>query len=169
MPALRTWPAAAVLVLLIATSLPAQDQAAAGLTVIDGKGKEIVLKSWRLIGGTMPLDWLADNVPADKKNAPKPPEALVFREDKSTTYQNGILTLVPLRSLRAFDYDNDKKTVAVTVLTTDAKEQVLKGSTGFKDINKRTLKAEADLGALGVASVKYHGGALQDGIRGLRF
>jgi hypothetical protein len=151
-----------VLVALGADRVRAQDKTAAPLIVIDAKGKEIQLKSWKFTYGTMRL-WVADG-----KSAPAP-ECLVFREDKSTTYQNGIATLVPLASIRVIDYDNGKKAVAVTLLNSEGKEETLRGSTKFKDINKLTLEAEAELDGLGVAAVKFHGGALADGIRGLRW
>src|SRR5262249_45366100 len=120
-----------------AHSIRAQDKAAAPLLVIDAKGKETELKSWKFTYGTMRL-WAMD--------AKAAPECLVFREDKSTTYQNGIATLVPLASIRAIDYDNGKKTIAVTLLNSEGKEETLRGSTRFKDINKLTLEAEAELG-----------------------
>jgi len=144
---------------------PAQQKSTPSITVIDANGKEIPLKSWRFTGGTLRLP--AIDTASDKNTGP---ECLAFREDKSTTFQDGILTLVPVSSIRAIDYDNAKRTVAVTLLDANGKEQVLRGSTKFRDINKLTVEAEADLGELGVAAVKYHGGAsATEGIRGLRF
>jgi hypothetical protein len=143
---------------------------AGGLTVIDNAGKEVKVKSWKFLAGTVHLSWLAKANPPKKDEpvkVPKGPEALEFRENKSTTYEEGIKTLIPISSIRKIDYD--KKTVTVTVVKLGGKEEVLKGSTEFQRINKITLEAEADLGNLGVAAVKYLGGHLKDGIRGLHF
>jgi hypothetical protein len=143
--------------------------AAGGLTVIDSAGKEVKLKSWKFLSGTMKLTWMELQPPSKDGKPAKAggPEALEFRESKSTTYEDGIRTLVPISSIRKIDYD--KKTVSVTVALPGDKEEVLRGSTEFLRINKVTIEAEADLGELGVAAVKYQGGALKDGIRGLRF
>jgi len=154
---------------------PAKD---ASLVVIDAKGKEVALKAWKFTSGTTHLSWLADRAKkAEEKDdgeksgeaAPRGPEALAFREEKSTTYQEGILTFVPLANIRALDYDNDKKTVALKAVNPEGKDQTLTGSTKYKGINKLTLEADVDLGELGKAAVKFQGGALDKGIRGLRF
>ncbi len=152
---------------------PAQEKMTGGVTVIDGAGKEIKLKSWKLLAGTWNLSWLADKAaPPDKKKketAGEGPQALDFREDKSTSFQNGIRTLVPLSSIRTIDYDNEKKTMAVTCAAADGKDQILTGTTKYVGINKLLLEGEVDLGDLGVATVKFQGGHPKDGIRGLRF
>src|SRR5262245_11599316 len=62
------------------------------LVVIDGMGKEHKLKDWKFTGGVRHLGWL---VPADKK-ATDGPVAIEFRENDSTKYADGVLTLVPL-------------------------------------------------------------------------
>ena len=141
---------------LLATSVaPAGDKPAPGpLVVIDGKGKEVALKTWRLAAGTRKL--------------PGGPECLEFREDSSTTYQNGILTLVPVASLRKLDYDNDKKTVALVVAAA-GKDVTLTGTTKFVGINKLTVEGDAELGGLGAATVKYQGGNPKGGVTSIRF
>ena len=63
------------------------------LTIVDGGGKELKIKGWKIVGGTRKLGWLADG---DKPTAP---EAFIFRDDNSTNYKNGILTLIPIGSL----------------------------------------------------------------------
>jgi hypothetical protein len=155
------------------------------LVVIDSAGKDQKLKSWKFTAGTRALSWLApagaDKDPFDKDNTadkktPRPgrkpaagPEALEFREENSTTFVDGILTLVPLARIRSIDYD-DKDGVAVRVAVSDKAEadEVIKGTTRFKQINKLTIEAEVDKGDLGVAEIKYLGG-VPKGIRGLRF
>ena len=48
---------------------------------------------------------------------PTGPEALEFREENSTNFAKGILTLVPLERIRSIDYDNDKQVVTARVAT----------------------------------------------------
>ena len=89
----------------------AQEKLEAGtgiLTVIDGTGKDIQLKNWRITNGTRML------ILSGKSKTGG--EFLEFREDKSTVYKDGILTLVPLTSIRSMDYDPGKKAVTVTLL-----------------------------------------------------
>jgi hypothetical protein len=130
-------------------------------------GKEVRLVDWRFTNGTR-LFSLTDATPV-KPNAKMPPleEYLEFREEKSTTFANGILTLIPLSSMRKMNYDRKNKTVAVSVLH-DSGEAVLIGTTRFVGINKVTLEANAILDGLGAATVKFHGG-LEMGLRSIIF
>jgi hypothetical protein len=145
-------------------------ETAAELVVVDANGKDIKAKTWKFLSGTRHLSWL-DKGPVDKKGdkTPRGPECLELREDRSTTLQDGILTLVPLTSVKKIDFDNDKKTIAVTVLTAGDKEEGLAGSTKYVGINKLNLEVDADLGALGSGTLKFQGGIAKGGIRGLRF
>lgn len=168
------------LVLAAAAAAPAADPAtpAGGtLVVIDAAGKEQKLTAWHFVSGTRRLGWLAPAAPAKPgepppegaKKAPAGPEALEFRDDKSTTFVEGVLTLIPLERLRAIDYDADKDAATVRVATgVEPAEEVLTGSTKYRGINKVVLAAEVDKGDLGVAEVKYLGG-VPKGVRGLRF
>jgi len=133
------------------------------LTVIDGAGKEIQLKNWRFTNGTRSLN------PTGKGKTGG--EFLEFREDKSTAYQNGILTLVPLASIRTIDYDASKKAVTLTVLGPTGKDIVLTGTTKYIGINKIQVQGERDLGEIGVGTVKFQGGDPKNpkNIHGLRF
>jgi hypothetical protein len=128
-------------------------------------GKEVKLADWRFTHGTRRFT-LAKDAPPKPKDAP---EYLEFREDKSTTYQNGIITLVPLSSIRKIDYDREKKTVAVLVATSgENKEETLTGTTRFIGLNKITLEADALLEGLGAATVKFQGGG-DEGLRRITF
>jgi len=154
------------------------------LLVVDSAGKEQKLKTWKFLAGTRHLSWLAapaaEDQPAAKDEAPRKgkrvaarvptgPEALELREDNSTTFREGILTLVPLDRISKIDYDNENKKVSVTVVKAgDKGEEVLTGSTRFVGVNKLLIEAEVDLGDLGTGTVKFQGGALK-GIRALRF
>jgi hypothetical protein len=161
------------------------------LVIIDSAGKEQKVKGWTASQGTRRLSWLTpaatpkeepvkdkDDTPKDKggkpiaKTRPRPsvgPEALEFREENSTTFVEGILTLVPLERIRAIEYD-DKDGVSVKVAL-DPKadgDLELKGTTKYRGINKLTLEAEVDKGELGVAQLKFLGG-VPKGIRAVRF
>lgn len=161
----------------------AAEKAAEDLVALDGAGKEIKLKNWKFTLGTRHLSWLVQPAKApekqekqekkDKKSAPpvpQGPECLDFREEKSTTYANGILTLIPLTSLRKIDYDHDKKTVSVALLQAGGKETVLTGSTKFVGINKFNIDGDAEAGPITLSgAVKFQDGFLRAGIKGYRF
>jgi hypothetical protein len=153
------------------------------LIIIDGAGKEHKIKAWKITQGLRPLAWLA---PVEKKE-PEPekkedkkgrekktlhgPPALEFREENSTNFVEGITTLIPLEHIRSIDYDPDTDGVSVAIATGDDKDGdvVLKGTTKFRGINKLTIEAEVDKGDLGIAEVKFLGGAPKGGIRAVRF
>ena len=131
-------------------------------------GKEVKLTQWRFILGTRHLSLPGDPPVKSQPEKPTGLEYLEFREDKSTTYQNGILTLVPLTSIRKIDYDHKMKRVALAVVNADGKEETLTGSTKFVGINKVGLEAETVLEGLGAATVKFQGGS-DKGVHSIRF
>ncbi|MBL8795996.1 MAG: hypothetical protein JNM56_18995, partial [Planctomycetia bacterium] len=162
---------------------PAKD---APLVIVDAAGKEQKIKAWKFAAGTRHLAWLAapteKPAPVDPKDKGAPPkgqpkivratvgpEALEFREDQSTTYVDGILTLIPLDRIRAVEYDDAKQSVTVKLAgeKADADESVT-GTTKFRGINKITIEAEVDKGDLGIAEVKFLGGVAK-GVRSLAF
>ncbi|OAI50491.1 hypothetical protein AYO44_05700 [Planctomycetaceae bacterium SCGC AG-212-F19] len=96
------------------------------------------------------------------------PEALEFRDEQSTTYVDGILTLVPLDRIRAVEYEEGTQSVTLKVVTAGGMEEILKGSTKYRGINKLTIDAEVDKGDMGIAEMKFLGG-LPKGIRGVSF
>jgi hypothetical protein len=139
------------------------------LVVIDHAGKEVKLSAWKFLSGTRRLSWLAPagkaraakGEEAGEDEAPAGPEALALREENSTTFEKGILTLVPVTSLKKIDYDAEARTVRVTYLMASAKDSeagTLTGSTKYTGINKLTLEGEMDLGELGKAALKFQGG-----------
>jgi len=147
--------------------VPGGEKVKQPLIILDNSGKEVKLTTSSFLIGTRRLPWL-DKQPAKEGAEPLGVECLAFREEKSTLYQEGIITLIPLASIRKLDYDLEKKLVTVTVVNAEGKDEVLVGSTKYKGINKLELQAEADLGTLGSAVVKYRGGDAT-GIRGIRF
>jgi hypothetical protein len=153
---------ALALTLALATGHGGEKKAPA-LGIVNAAGKQEKLLRWHFTQGTRKLSWLA--APEDKAGGP---ECLQLREEHSTTYVEGILTLIPLGSLKAIDYDPDKKSVRVTALATDGKDVILSGTTKYQNFNRIALDGEADLGELGAAEVKLQGGDAK-GVRGVRF
>lgn len=158
------------LVLLLALPATAQEGGQPtgdkGSFLIDAGGKEVPLKSWKFVRGTRRLPGLDGKVQA--KGPASGPEYLEFREDNSTTFKDGILTLVPTAILRRLDYDEDKKTVRLTVMGSNGKDLALSGTTKFVGINKLDLEVEAEIPNLGAAALKFKAG-YPGGIRGLQF
>ncbi|MBI2806748.1 MAG: hypothetical protein HYX68_17350 [Planctomycetes bacterium] len=110
-------------------------------------GKEVKLVDWRFTLGTRKFS--LSETPG--------PEYLEIREEKSTTYRNGILTLIPLNSVKKITYDRAKKGIAVIALQANGDETTLVGHTKFTS-NKITIEADAILDGLGSATVKFNGG-----------
>lgn len=172
---------------LTAAGEKSSHKTAAGLVLVDAKGKEQKVKAWQFVAGTRRLGWLAPQKkeperpekrdrggpparprPADRHEA-QGPEALAFRDDNSTVWKDGVLTLVPLEHLRGIDFDNENETATVRVATGDKPDAdaTLTGTTKYRGTNKFTIEAEVDKGELGIAAVKFNGG-VKNGIRSLR-
>ncbi len=132
------------------------------LTAIDSAGKEIKLKSWKFVQGTRRLPWASTE--KDKKDGP---EYLEFREQNSTLYKDGIVTFVPLNSVRKISYNAKDRTLTITVAA-KSKDIFIKGPAKFVGINKLIVEAEADLGELGSAAVKHRIGD-KKGLRSISF
>src|SRR6516225_6814690 len=75
--------------------------------ITDAAGKEIALKKWSLSAGTRALAWLATDG--------KAPEALAFRETNSTSFVDGVVSLIPLERLESLTYDAKERTVLAKV------------------------------------------------------
>ncbi len=128
-------------------------------------GKEVKVADWRFTQGTKHFTYSVADKPLAKG---KGPEYLEFRELKSTTYKNGIFTLIPLTSVKKITYDREKKSVAVSALA-DTEEVTLTGSTQFTTSNRLTLQAEARIEGLeGAATVTYQGGP-DKGVQSITF
>jgi hypothetical protein len=145
------------------------------LVIVDSAGKEQKLTTWKFVAGTRPLGWLEapGGEAPDKDSRGKKaggPEALEFRDDQSTNFEDGILTLVPLDRLRSLDFDNDKRTALARVVMTDKEDgdERLSGTTRYLGSNQVTIEAEVDRGEQGIAAVKYPGGVAK-GIQSIRF
>lgn len=167
--------AAVVCLGLLLAAEPTKDRE---LVFTDAAGKERKITKWKFADGTSELSWLVPPAAEPKKNNPakgKPqlpvgPEALRFRQEKSTGFADGILTLIPLDRLKSLEYDHEQQIVTAKVATADpAKDEVLTGTTRYRGINKLTIQVEVDKGDMGIAELRYQGGVPKNGIRGLRF
>ena len=77
---------------------------AGALIVVDAAGKEQKVTGTKFTLGTRRLTWLAPAAGPEKPanpTQPGGPEALEFRDDDSTLFEDGILTLIPLDRLRS--------------------------------------------------------------------
>jgi hypothetical protein len=166
---MKAWPLLALSWCLLGLAFADEPKSTSTLTIVDGAGKEHKLAGWKFVVGTRPLGWLAKAAVDPKEKLAPGPDALAFREEQSTTFVDGVLTLVPLDRLRSIDYDYDTQTVSVKVATDQADaDVVLTGTSKYKGTNKLALEAEADRGEKGVAAVKYLAGST-GGIKSVRF
>jgi hypothetical protein len=149
--------AAGVAVLAAAVTGPvAGDDPKAGgpaATLTDAAGKDIALTAARFTSGARRLGWLGG-----PKDAPL---ALEVREPNSTTYQKGVVTLIPVGSVEAVRFDYPKLTMTVAVKGLPAP---VTGTLQFKGIN--TCGVE---GSAGGVTGKFAGGAAKDGFRAVVF
>lgn len=168
-------------------TLLAQPPAANEILLLDAGGKEHKLTGAKWLAGTRHLSWLAakDAVkamePAEepmKGKGPKgpPPRATVgpvaleFREVESTTFVDGVVTLISLERLQSLEFDSMKKTATATVSAGGKNEPLnFVGSTLYKGVNTPVLEAEVDRGTMGVAVVKFFGGVPTGGFQKATF
>jgi hypothetical protein len=158
---LRRMPwAVAGVVLLTGVGFPATDDApktaaqpAPAAVLTDSAGKEIALSGARFTAGVRKLAWLGDPKAA--------PLALEVREPHSTTYQKGVVTLIPVGAVEAVRYDYAKLTMTVAVKGLPAP---VEGTLQFKGINTCGLEGAAG-GVLG----KFAGGVPKDGFKAVVF
>jgi len=112
------------------------------ITVVDGEGKEIKLTGVKFTLGVRRLAWLGEvAAPADEEK--KGPWGFEIREPDSTTFQKGVVTLIPLPSIEGVQYDYSKLAAAITVK--GLKEPVV-GSTKYKGFC--FLGLEGDVGGV---------------------
>lgn len=145
---------ASVLVLAVTAVVAGQPPKDAGpaATLTNAEGKEVSLTGVRFTSGVRRLGWLGG-----PKDAPL---ALELREPASTTFQKGVVTLIPLTAVEAVQYDYPKLSLAVTV---KGLALPLAGSLQFKGLNTCALE-----GSAGGVSGKFAGGA-KDGFRAVVF
>jgi hypothetical protein len=145
----------ALLAAAVATGQPGKDEpkaAGPAATLTDAAGQEVALTATRFTSGVRGLGWLGG-----PKDAPL---ALEVREPDSTTYQKGVVTLVPVASVEAVRYDYPKGTLTVTVKGLAAP---VVGSLQFRGINTCGLE-----GTAGGVTGTFAGGT-KDGFRAVVF
>ena len=84
------------------------------VALVDSAGKEHKLTGVKLTTGTYRLAFLADSK-GTTDEARKGPLALEVREPNSTTFQKGVVTLIPMTSVASVKYDYAKLTMTVAV------------------------------------------------------
>ncbi|HEX4613815.1 MAG TPA: hypothetical protein VH092_36880 [Urbifossiella sp.] len=146
---------AAVVAVLAAAAVggPAGGDEPKVATLTDGGGKEVALTAARFTTGVRRLGWLGG-----PKDAPL---ALEVREPHSTTYQKGVVTLIPVASVEAVRYEYDKSAVTVAVKGLPAP---VTGTLQFKGINMCGVE-----GSAGGVTGKFSGGVAKDGFRAVVF
>ncbi len=128
-------------------------------TLVDAAGKEIKLTGLKFGIGTRRLAFLADAKGATD-DARKGPLALELREPLSTTFQKGVVTLIPLSSVAGVKYDYAKLTMSVSI----AGQPDAVGTLQFRGINVFTVEAKA-----GDVPAKFTGGSTKGGFRSIAF
>jgi len=182
-------PAAGLLAVLASLPGAAGAPPDGGAVVVDANDREHKLTAYKWLAGTRHLTWLdakdpvkAIEPPDETKKGPpmtkgpttRPavgPLAFEFREVESTTYVNGVVTLIPLDRLRKLEFDAAMKTATAVVAPggKDEEDVTLTGSTQFKGFNQPALEAEIDRGPMGVAALKFLGGTPTGGIKSVAF
>lgn len=146
--------------LALGLTLAAEPPAGEAVTVIDPAGKEIKLTGVKFTTGVRRLSWLGE-ASAPTEDGKKGPWALEIREPNSTTYQKGVITLVPLPSVENMKYDYDKFTASVAV---KGLKDPLVGTCKYKGFC--FLNLEGDVGGV---KAKLSGGELKKGFKSLEF
>lgn len=110
------------------------------VVVTDADGKEHRLTGVKFTTGTRRLAWLADpnGETPDQRLGPL---AVAVREPHSTTYSQGVVTLVPVGRLGSATYDYGTKTATLAV---KGMKQPLTGTLEYKGINTLGLTGMED-------------------------
>jgi hypothetical protein len=126
--------------------------------LIDSAGKERKLLIYQFVAGFRALPWA---VPEGQLV----PTALEMRELDSTTFKDGVLTFLPLESVRSIQYDYQKETLEVRVAGI---EKPFVGSIRFRGINLVDIEATVEVGKTGLAEARFRGG-VENGFREVHF
>jgi hypothetical protein len=115
--------------------LSARQPPKAHAVIVDTDGQETALQQVEWSGNVRRLSWLADPNAPDEDGR-RGPLALVIREPNSTTLTQGVLTLVPIQSLAAIEFDYDRQFVTYRI---QGLQQALTGTLQYRGINTFTL------------------------------
>ena len=136
------------------------DQGLAVSRVTDAAGKEVELATLKWTAGVRRLVWLADPNGATE-DAKKGPLALEVREPHSTTFTKGVVTLLPVSSIRSIHYEYEKQQMAVSV---NGLDDPISGTLQYRGINVIGLEGDA-----GGVPAKYSGGVPGTGVKKVVF
>jgi hypothetical protein len=128
--------------------------------VTDAAGKDVEFDSLKWTAGARRLGWLADPKGATE-DAKKGPLALEVREPHSTTFTKGVVTLLPVSSVRSIRYEYEKQLMAVSV---NGLTEPVSGTLQYRGINVIGLEGDA-----GGVPAKYSGGVPGMGIKKVVF
>jgi hypothetical protein len=156
---MRLWVVAGLALALGLSASRAAD-APAEATVTDADGKEFKVAGLKFGAGTRRLAWLADPS-GETDDAKKGPLALEVREPHSTTYKQGIVTLVPLASVESVKYDSDRKVARVAVRGVS---EPLVGTLEYTDLNNLAIS-----GTAGGKLTVFRGGPKKGNIKAVAF
>ena len=130
------------------------------ILLVDSTGKEVKLTRAKLTAGVRRLGFLADPK-GTTDDARKGPLALEIREPISTTFQKGVITLVPMSSVESVKYDYEKLKMSVAV---KGLMEPLTGTLQYQGINVIRLDGKS-----GDMTTKYTGGTPKDGFKSITF
>ncbi len=154
---------AACAVLLFSCTITSAAEPMPAVTVLEATGESTPLVNAKFTQGTRRLAWLADPK-GTTEDAKKGPLAFELREPGSSTFVQGVVTLIPLSSIESMKYDYEKKLFTLQAAGIMAP---FGGSLEFIGFNAVGLEAEVKKGNAGIAVVKYRGGQAKGGIRGI--
>jgi hypothetical protein len=151
---MRLWAVAGLALALGIGAASRAAEAPAGAEVSDADGKDVKVTGLKFGLGTRRLAWLADPS-GETDDAKKGPLALEVREPHSTTYKQGVVTLVPLASVESVKYDYDKKLARVAV---KGLPEPLVGTLEYQGLNVLAFS-----GTAGGKAATFRGGGLTKG------
>jgi hypothetical protein len=127
--------------------------------LVDAAGKEHKLTNVKFVAGIRRLAFLADRK-GTTDDERKGPLALEVREPSSTTFQKGVVTLVPLASVESVKYDYPNLAMSVGVKG----QPELTGTLHFRGINVLSIEAKD-----GGTTTKFSGGVPKEGFKSIAF
>lgn len=132
----------------------------AAVILVNSTGKELKLTGVKFTQGARRLAWLA-NPRASTDDDRRGPLAFELREPHSTTFQKGVVTLVPTASVTAIRYEYDKQEMTIAV---NGLDEPLKGTLVYRGINVCGVE-----GKVGEVLGRFTGGIAKDGFHSISF
>lgn len=126
--------------------------------IVDASGQQRKMLIYQFVAGFRALPWAV-------AEGQLVPTALELRELDSTTFKDGVLTFLPLDSVRSIIYDYQKETIEVRVAGV---EKPFVGSIRYRGINLVDIEATVEVGKTGLAEARFRGG-VENGFREVQF